>query len=165
MRNGLTGFQQYSNDCTARSRSSVTVRKLKARLTTLSVLPGLSTENLSWPFSRWAFSITCRQMSLGTTPCTPVQQHTETWHPGMTECSQQCGPNPELLVARGGRENRGGEWFFTSGPLKQDSFYSTKAHDCFQHSPVSFSDRDLGQMSVNNFSIRLQKRTVFSILL
>lgn len=73
-------------------------------LTTLFVLPGLSTENLSWPFSRWASSITCHQMSLGTIPCTQVQQHIVIWHPGMTECSQRCDLNPELSVGGGGKE-------------------------------------------------------------
>lgn len=84
-------------------------RKVK-RLTTLFVLPGLSTENLSWPFSQWASSITCHQMSLGTIPYIQVQQHIVIWHPGMTECSQQCDPNPELLVGGGGKEEEYRWW-------------------------------------------------------
>lgn len=131
MINGLISCQQYSNDSMARFRSAINNNKVK-RLTTLFALPGLSTENLSWPFSQWAFSITCHQMSLGTIPCTQVQQHIVIWHPGMTECSQQCDPNPELWVGGGGKKkNTGGEWFFTKGPLKENSIYSDmKAHRC-----------------------------------
>lgn len=65
-------------------------------LTILSFLTNPSTESLSWPFSQWASSTASRPTSPGTTPCTPAQQHTKIWHPGMTECSQQCDPIPEL---------------------------------------------------------------------
>lgn len=65
-------------------------------LTILSSLTNPSTGSLSWPFSQWASSTAFRLTSPGTTPCTPAQQHTKIWHPGMTECSQQCDPIPEL---------------------------------------------------------------------
>lgn len=57
-------------------------------------------------------------MSLGTIPYIQVQQHIVIWHPGMTECSQQCDPNPELLGLGEEVKKRsiGGEWFFTKGP-------------------------------------------------
>lgn len=76
-------------------------------------------------------------MSLGTTPCTQVQQHIMIWHPGMTEYSQQYDPNPELLVVGGGEKKREKTKngmvndFFTKGPLKQNSICSvTKAYHC-----------------------------------
>lgn len=65
-------------------------------LTILSSLTIPSTGSLSWPFSQWVSSTASHPTSPGTTPCTPAQQHTEIWHPGMTECSQQCDPIPEL---------------------------------------------------------------------
>lgn len=86
-------------------------------LTILSSLTTPSTGSLSWPFSRWASSTACRPMSPGTTPCTPAQQHTMIWHPGMTECSQQCDPIPELWEGKKKDYLLGRHWSLKQLPL------------------------------------------------
>lgn len=75
-------------------------------LTILSSLTSPSTASLSWPSSRSASSTACRPTSHGTTPCTPAQRHTAIWHPGRTECSQQCDPIPELQGEEGKQQQQ-----------------------------------------------------------